>query len=114
MNALPRIQVFGSALRTNILVLTRLLENTYTSELAKLLNISQPATYKAVRRLEDQDILAIRTVGVQRVISLNPRFFGASELAALLSKLAQLSPEYQKRAAQLRRRPRKTGKRLWR
>jgi len=112
MSALPTLEIFGSAIRTNILVLVRLLEDTYVSELAVLLDKAQPVVYRTVRNLENQGLVAIRTVGVQRMVTLNPRFVAASELSAVLAKIALANPEYEGCVSQLRRRPRKTAKKL--
>jgi hypothetical protein len=106
------LEVFGSGLRTDILVLVRLLKNTYGSELARLLGLAQPSIAQTVRSLEFQGLLALTSLGNQRMISLNPRFVGAVELAALLDKLAQADPRYMEIVSRLRRRPRQSGKAL--
>ena len=112
MATLPVSEIFGSAIRTNILVLVRQLEDTYVSELAVLLDKSQSVVFRTVRRLENQGLIALRSVGIQRMVKLNPRFVAAPELSALLAKIATANPEYEKCLAQLRRRPRKTAKKL--
>ena len=112
MSKVSGFEVFGSALRTKILILVRLLKSTYATELARLLNLSQPSVAQTVRSLETQGLLAISSLGNQRMVSLNPRFFAATELGALLDKLAEADPVLLKAVADLRRRPRKTGKKL--
>lgn len=112
MSKLSGFEVFGGVLRTKILILVRLLGSTYATELARMLGLAQPSVAQAVRSLEAQGLLAITSVGNQRMVSLNPRFFAASELNALLDKLAEADPSLLKAIAELRRRPRKTGKKL--
>lgn len=112
MSKLSGFEVFGSATRTKILILVRLLKTTYATELARLLGLSQPSVAQSVRSLESQGLVAISGFGNQRMVSLSPRFFAATELAALLDKLAEADPDLLGAVAQLRRRPRQTGKKL--
>jgi hypothetical protein len=44
------------------------------------------------------------------MFTLNPRFFAKRELQALLLRLANADTELQRAVAELRRRPRRTGK----
>ena len=101
---------FGSALRTRILVLTALLGETYSSQLARILNSSVRAVSLAAGRLQRERLVAIRRRGNERVITLDPTTAFNRELRALLLKIAETSPEYDEMIASIRTRPRRTGK----
>ncbi|HVS12251.1 MAG TPA: hypothetical protein VMS76_20490 [Planctomycetota bacterium] len=62
--------------------------------------------------LELEGVVASRQLGRTRRVSLNPRYFAADPLRALLEKLATGSPELQRLAATRRARPRRKGKPL--
>jgi hypothetical protein len=101
---------FGSALRTKILVLTALLGETYSSQLARILNTSNRAVSLATRRLQRERLVATRQWGNERRISLDPTTAYSRELRALLLKIADTSPEYEEMIASIRTRPRRHGK----
>lgn len=105
-----RPAIFGSSLRTRILVLTALLGDTYPSQLARLLKTSRSVVGAAVDRLEREHLVAARRWGKERRITLNPTTSFAPELRALLLKLAESSPEYRETVRSLRARPRRRGK----
>ena len=107
-----RPAIFGSALRTQILVLTALLSETYASQLARILKSSVRVVRLAVRRLERERLLATRRWGNERRITLDPSTAFNAELRALLLKLADAYPEYDAMIASLRTRPRRFGKRV--
>jgi DNA-binding MarR family transcriptional regulator len=104
--------IFGSALRTKILVLTALLGETYPSQLARTLNTSPSVVGMAVDRLERERLVATRRFGMERRISLNPSTPFSGELRALLLRLAESSPEYDAAVGSIRTRPRRRGKPL--
>jgi hypothetical protein len=79
----------GSETRTRVLVTLRLLGSSFQRELARILDRSPSVVH-----------------------SLNPRYFGIKELEALLSRIGQADTELRQRAGDLRRRPRRAGKRL--
>lgn len=106
----PRPKLFGSSTRTSVLVLLRLLEESYTAELAKMLSVRSSAIKKIVDALELESIIVGRSVGRTRVLTLNPRYVAAAELKALLWKLGERDFELQKLAGTKRKRPRRAGK----
>ncbi len=103
-------RLLGSARRTQILLLVALLEETYASELARLLEVTPFQVRRIVDDLESEGVLAARTRGRMRFVRLDPRFFAAKEFKALLKKLAQANPELLETAEKRRSRPRRRGK----
>jgi len=103
---------FGSQTRTRVLLALSLLEQSYARELARVLEISISVLQKAILGLERDGLVAARTVGRTRVITLNPRFFAQRELVALLNRLAEPEARLRAAVAKLRKRPRRSGKRL--
>lgn len=103
---------FGSPSRTQVLKYLRLLGESFPRELARLTGIRLSAVQKALTSLERDGLVAGRTVGRMRMFTLDPRFFAATELESLLMRLASADPETMRAVTQLRRRPRRTGKRL--
>ena len=103
---------FGSQTRTRVLLALRLLEETYPRELARLLEIPLSVVQKAIRSLEADALLTGRSVGRTRAFRLNPSYFARRELREFLLRLLETETRLKRRAATLRRRPRRTGKRL--
>lgn len=103
---------FGSRTRTRLLLALSLLEQSYARELSRILELPVSVIQKALVSLERDGLVAARSVGRTRVVTLNPRFFARRELLALLSRLAEPEEAIRKAVAALRRRPRRTGKRL--
>ena len=103
---------FGSQSRSRLLVALELLGQTYPRELARLLGTSLSATQKGIVSLERDGLVAGRMVGRTRIVQLNPAYFAMKEVRALLGRLVEADPELEPRIAALRRRPRRTGKRL--
>jgi len=101
---------FGSATRTRILLALRLMGSSYSRELARVLGTALNNVQGAMRSLEADGLVVGRAIGRTRLFELNPRFFAASELNALLDKLATADRGLQDTIAALRRRPRRTGK----
>ncbi len=106
MNSSP----FGSRTRTGTLVALALMEQSYPRELARLQETAVNNVQAALRSLERDGLVVARSVGRTRVFQLNPRYFAASALRALLDKLATVDGDLQRRVAALRRRPRRTAK----
>lgn len=104
------MKLFGSRLKTSVLVLVALLSESYASELAKMIGVRVYAVQKVVDALEVEGVIAGRRVGQTRLLNLNPRYFAAEELKALLWKLGAQDAELQKMAATKRKRPRRSGK----
>jgi DNA-binding transcriptional ArsR family regulator len=103
---------FGSQTRTRILLALSLLEQTYARELARALKLPISVVQKALLSLEKDGLVVVRSVGRTRVITLNPRYFARRELLAFISRLAQPENGLRATIAKLRKRPRRTGKRL--
>jgi DNA-binding transcriptional ArsR family regulator len=89
-----------------------LLGQSYPRELARLLDSSLSATQKGIASLERDGLVAGRLVGRTRMVQLNPAYFAIKEVRALLGRLVEAAPELDAKVAELRRRPRRTGKRL--
>ena len=106
------VKLFGSTIRSQILMLVALLDETYPREIARVGDFPLASVQRIVTDLEREGVLATRVVGANRMVSLNPRFYGVNDLRALLLKYAKRDPEIELRASQLRRRPRRTGKNL--
>jgi DNA-binding transcriptional ArsR family regulator len=93
-------------------VLLQLLGSSYARELARVLGVSVSVAQKALATLERDELIAAQAVGRARVYRLNPRYFARNELGAYLRRLQQAFPDLEFASAQLRRRPRRTGKPL--
>jgi len=102
--------LFGSPLRTAILVAIRMLEDTYASELAALLDLNLYSVQRVLASLEADGVIAIRPLGRTRVVSLDPRYLGHGPLASLLWELGAHDEALQRALAGRRRRPRRAGK----
>jgi DNA-binding GntR family transcriptional regulator len=86
--------------------------SSYPRELARILGSALNSVQGALRSLEADGLIVARTAGRTRLFELNPRFFAATELRALLDKLAAADRQLQDTIATLRRRPRRTAKPL--
>ena len=104
------LNLFGSKRRTDVLVLLRLLEKSYPSELAELLGAPVFSVQKIVEALESEGIIISNKVGRTRQLTFNKRFVASEELDALLWKLGKRNVRLQRLASQKRRRPRRKGK----
>ena len=102
---------FGKA-RTRVLAALSLLGESYPTELGRLLGKPLFSVQEALRGLERDGLVAGRSVGRTRVFRLDPRYFASRELAAYAARLAQADEELLQAVSALRRRPRRTGKRL--
>jgi predicted transcriptional regulator len=108
----PLSSPFGSTTRTRVLVSLRLMGSSFPRELARLLAVSPSLVLKALRTLERDGLVAGRTVGRSRVYTLDPRYFAKEDLQRYLVRLSEGDIELTRRVAELRRRPRWSGKRL--
>ena len=105
-------KLLGSRRRTEVLIMTALLGDTYPTELARLLEAPLYSIQTIVRDLDREGVLATRRVGGSRMVSLDPRYFASKELLALLLRLAEAEPELREAATSRRSRPRRAGKPL--
>ncbi|HQQ76755.1 MAG TPA: ArsR family transcriptional regulator [Thermoanaerobaculia bacterium] len=103
---------FGSQTRTRLLLSLELLGQSYARELARLLGASLSVVQKGLGSLERDGLIAGRIVGRTRLVQVNPQYFAATQLRALIARLLAADRDLKARAASLRRRPRRSGKRL--
>lgn len=103
---------FGGATRTRVLVALRLLDESYPRELARVLGASLSSVQQALRGLERDGLVAVRTMGRTRLARIDPRYFARRELFAYLLRLSEADPVLGAAVADHRRRPRRTGKPL--
>jgi DNA-binding transcriptional ArsR family regulator len=102
--------LFGSLLRERILKLLVLVEPAYPRQIATLLGAHLISVQNAVVALGDLGVVASRLVGRTRLVELDRRWYAASELRALLERLAHGDSEIREIAASVRQRPRRPGK----
>lgn len=95
-------RLFGSVRRSQVLVAVALLEETYARELARVLGAPLITVQRIVEALDVDGIVATRTVGRQRQITLNPKYFARTELAALLRRVALSDPRLMEAVGDLR------------
>ena len=109
LDTVPKL--FGGRSRTRALIAIALLQESYVRQLAQLVGVAQPTMFKIIDDLEKEGVLVSRYVGRTRVVSFNPRLYGAPELRAFLLKYAKQT-DIEDRVALIRRRPRRRGKAL--
>ena len=103
---------FGGAGRTRVLLALRLLSESYSRELARVLGMPFSSVQKALRSLENDGLVAARALGRTRLFRVNPRYFAYEELQRFLLRLTEPEFELKTRLSTLRRRPRRTAKPL--
>jgi hypothetical protein len=105
------LRLFGSPVRTRVLLALELLKESYPRE-SRVAGIRLMSTQRIVNDLERQGVLASRLRGRRRDVRLNPTYFAEQELRALLSRLAAADPILTRSVTSMRRRPRRAGKSL--
>ncbi len=108
---LPAPPLFGSRMRTALLMLVAVLEQTYPAEISRYLRSTIPAVQRTLDKLEDEGLIATRQVAV-RMVTLNPNYPAFREIRALLLRIAEGYPQYQIVKESPRTRPRRRGKPL--
>lgn len=108
---LPASSIFGSELRTRLLLLIAVLEETYPAELSKHLSTPISSVQRALDSLEREGLIASRHLAA-RTLTLNPLYPAANELRALLLRLAEGHPQYRAIKESERSRPRRRRKTL--
>lgn len=103
---------FGSLARTQVLLMLRLMSESYARELARLLGLSLSGVQKALGSLERDGLVAARAVGRTRLFRIDPRAYARRELERYLDRLLESESVLRARVATLRRHPRCTGKPL--
>ena len=107
------IGVFGNETAEKVLMFIQNYGSGYSREIARTYDIPQSMVYKQLIRLEQEYVLVNREYGRTRVFEFNPRYAFRKELAALLQKGVDLTPQAEKdRWFMQRRRPRRVGKPL--
>ncbi len=106
------LELFGSELRSKLLIYLALLEETYVPELAAVLALSRVTVRRALEDLEREGYVSSALAGRERWIRLNPRNAVAKTLKQLLLELARGRPELTVPLQRLRRRPRRRGKEI--
>jgi DNA-binding transcriptional ArsR family regulator len=103
---------FGGKTRTAVLLALRLLVESHPRELARILETGLSGVQQAIRRLEAEGLVAGRAVGRTKLYRINPRYFAYGDLQKYLLRLTEPEERLRTRVESLRRRPRRTGKRL--
>lgn len=106
------VGLFGSATRTNCLLVIQMLGETHPSEVARILEISLSQAQKAVESLERASIVVSVLEGRTRRVRINPRYPYSAELASLLDKIGADNLGLQSKLSEIRRRPRRQGKEI--
>ncbi len=102
-------KLFGSKLRTDVLVAINRLGTTYVSELARFLQKRPIEVQRALTSLERSGVVQTRRLGTVRIAEINQRLPEYEELATLLLRISE-RPLYANRWKSVRRRPRAMGK----
>ena len=108
---LPAPPLFGTRMRTALLMLIAVLEETYPAEISRYLPATIANVQRSVDKLEDEGILSTRQLAV-RSVTLNPSYPAYRQLRALLLRLAEGYKEYQAVKESRRSRPRRRRKPL--
>lgn len=106
-------ELFGSKTTAKCLLYLIAQSEGYSLEIAKSFGISKTQVVRTLNKLEQADILVGKNMGRARVYTLNPFWFLAKELKALLIKaLSNVPIDEQEKYFMKRLRPRKKNKTL--
>ncbi len=108
---LPAPALFGSRMRTALLMLVAVLGETYPAEISRYLDTTISSIQRTLDKLEEEGLIATRQIAVRRV-ALNPTYPAFRELRAFLLRVAEGYPKYQIVKESRRTRPRRRGKPL--
>lgn len=103
--------LFGSSMRTSMLLSIAVLEETYAAQLARCLKTSISSVQRTLDKLEEQGLVSTRA-SIFRRITLNPLYPAAKELKAFLLRIAAGYPEYAQMKESIRHRQRRRRKPL--
>ena len=104
-------ELFGSQTAEKCLLFLMAQGEGYSLEISKAFDISNTQVIRTLNKLEQADILVGKESGRTRVYSLNPKWFLAKELRALLSKaLSNVPLDLQESYFMKRKHPRKKNK----
>lgn len=112
MRVISSSSPFGSLARTKVLLALGLITESYARELARVLKLNLSSIQKALVSLERDGIVAAREAGRTRLYRFSPRAPARAELARYIERLVESDAVLQLRVAELRKRPRRTGKPL--
>jgi len=104
-------KLFGSKVRTDVLVTLARLGSAYVSEIARALGRRPIEVQRALASLELSGVVQTRRVGTIRTAELNRRFPEYEKLFELLLEIGE-RPDYARLWKAVRRRPRAIGKAL--
>lgn len=104
------MKLFGSPVRSKVLVLIALLGETYPREVARLADSPLISVQRIVSDLEREGVVVSRIVGGSRLVTLNRRLYGKDDLESFLIKYAKRAPNLESAVSKLRRRPRRAAK----
>lgn len=110
MESMTNVGLFGTATRTNTLLVVHMLGESHASEIAAVLGKSLSRIQGTVDSLERAGVVVGVEEGKARRLRLNPRYPALEELLKLLDKLGALDVPLQEQLATKRRRPRRAGK----
>lgn len=106
------MDVFGSQTRTRLLLYLALAEESYSAEMVRALGGTKLTVQRILGDLENLGVVASRLRGRTRLMSLDKTWYAASELRALLIRMATIDPVITEAVASVRRRPRRARKPL--
>lgn len=104
------LRIFGSQVRTRVVVATLALRDTYPREISRLAGAPLVTVQRIVDDLERQGIVATRLSGNQRRVMVDAQWIAADELRALALRLLDMLPDLRAALEAERRRPRRRGK----
>jgi hypothetical protein len=107
----PAPAIFGTEVRTRLLLLIAVLDETYPAELSKYTGTSISSVQRSLDLLERENLIATRQL-VVRAVTLNPAYPAVRELRAFLLRVAEGYPQYREIRDSIRRRPRRRTKAL--
>lgn len=109
----PLAALFGNRTSAMILLYLQNYGEGTIAGITKTLEMNKNRVYVQLLRLEEAGILVGRSLGNQRVFTVNPRFLAKDELGRFLEKwLTSLDSQTFNRYFTERRRPRRTKKAL--
>lgn len=112
MSLSRKCKLFGSVRRTEVLELLALLGESFPAEVARLLKARPYSIQQILDSLEEEGVTVSRKLGLERRVTLNPRYPAHEELRAVLLKLGRNNRDLVRALARRRRRPRRKGKPL--
>ncbi len=105
----PAPSIFGTEMRTRLLLLIAVLDETYPGELSRYASASISSVQRTLDLLENEGLIASRQL-VVRGVTLNPAYPAVKELKAFLLRIAEGYPRYNEIRESIRRRPRRRSK----